>query len=331
MRIRSFLRIASVVLPVFAAWALAGCAVNIDAFRDYDDPLRETVLSGEADEKILVLPIRGVIGLNNDEGLASRAPSVVQDVTAMLRKAEADTDVRALLIQVDSPGGTVVASDILYGEIMRYRQRTGVAAVTLMMTVAASGGYEASLAGDYIVAHQSTVTGSIGTVFIRPDVAGLLEKIGVGAEVTKSGRFKDSGSPLRNSTSEEREIFQGMIDDMNGRFLALVTERRGLDREALNKVADARVYTASQAKTLGLVYALGQAPEALAELRRRAGLSDDAQVVVYRRRSYADDTLYNPATASAQGSTPRIDLGFSRFLAVPRTGFYYLWAPEYGH
>ncbi len=317
------------LLAALAACALAGCAVHIDAFRDYDKPLKETVLSGSAREKILVLPVRGTIGLDSDEGLGRRSPSVVQDVAAMLKKAEADEDVRALLIQVDSPGGTVVASDVLYHEIMAWRQRTGAPAVTLMMTVAASGGYQASLAGDWITAHPSTVTGSIGTVFIRPDVAGLMDKIGVDAEVTKSGAHKDIGSPLRHSTAEERAIFQEMIADMNARFLALVAERRGLDRAALDRVADARVYTASQALGLGLVDAVGHAEDALAELRRRAGLPDEARVVVYRRREFGDDTLYNPATASAR-EPGTIDLGLSRFFAVPRTGFYYLWAPEYG-
>lgn len=329
MRRLRAIRLAATALAVLAALALAACAVHIDAFRDYDDPLKESVLSGTAKEKILILPVRGTIGMDVDEGLGRRAPGVVQDVAAMLKKAEADENVRALLIQVDSPGGTVVASDVVYHEIMAWRQRTGLPAATLMMTVAASGGYEASLAGDWITAHPSTVTGSIGTVFIRPDVAGLMDKLGLGAEVTKSGAHKDIGSPLRHSTPEEREIFQVMLDDMNSRFLALVAERRGLAGPALDKVADARVYTASQAKTLGLVDAVGHAGDALAELKKRAGLPDDARVVTYRRRDFGDDTLYNPATAGADGARG-FDLGLSRYFPVPRTGFYYLWAPEYG-
>lgn len=312
-----------------AAMLLGGCSVQVNAFRDYDTPLAEHVLSGRAREKILVLPVRGFIDLEPDQGLAARRPSVVQDVAAMLRKAGDDPDVRALLIQVDSPGGTVVASDILYAEIMRLRAARALPAVTLMMTVAASGGYQAALAGDRIVAHASTVTGSIGTVFLRPDVSGLMGKIGVGAEVTRSGRHKDIGSPLRGSTPEERAIVQAMIDDMNGRFLALVAQRRGLDREALDDVADARVFTAAQAQALGLVDTVGSAHDALAQARALAGLAEDARVVVYRRRAMRDDTLHNPPLAAADAA-PGLDLGLSHLLGVPRAGFYALWAPEYG-
>lgn len=323
------LRALALCLPLLAAALLAGCSVSVNAFRDYDTPLREHVLSGSAREKILVLPVRGFIDLEPDQGLAARRPSVVQDAVAMLHKAEADPDVRALLIQVDSPGGTVVASDILYAEIMRLRAARALPAVTLMMTVAASGGYQAALAGDHIVAHASTVTGSIGTVFLRPDVSGLMGKIGVGAEVTRSGRHKDIGSPLRGSTPEERAIFQAMIDDMNGRFLALVAQRRGLDREALDDVADARVLTATQAQALGLVDVVGTAHDALTQARVLAGLPEQARVVVYRRRTMPDDTLYNPPMAAADAA-PGLDLGLSHLLGVPRAGFYALWAPEYG-
>lgn len=310
---------------------LSGCAVNVQTFRDYDDPLEEYVLSGEAEAKVLVVPVHGVIDTDPDSGLAARRASVVQDVVAMLRKAEEDENVRALVLKIDSPGGTVVASDILYSEIMRWRERTGVPAVSLMMTVAASGGYMAALAGDVVVAHPSTVTGSIGTVMIRPNVAGLMGKIGVAAEVTKSGAMKDIGSPFREPTGEERAVFQAIIDDMNGRFLALVAGRRGLDREALEDVADARVFTAAQAERRGLVDRVGYVPDALAEARALAGLPEDARVVVYRRTAFEDDTLYNPATAQSPGAGPAIDLGLSRLLAVPRSGFYHLWAPEYEH
>ncbi|BBD07417.1 signal peptide peptidase SppA [Desulfovibrio ferrophilus] len=308
----------------------SGCAINVETFRDYDEPLEEIVLQGEGDAKVLVIPVRGIVSTSPHEGLVSRRPSLVQEVVSHLSRAADDPQIKAVVLQIDSPGGTVVASEILYNELMRWRERTGAKIVALQMSVAASGGYMTSLAGDAIVAHPSTITGSIGTVFISPNVAGLMDKIGVSAEVYKSGKHKDIGSPLRASTDEERRIMQGMINEMNSRFLALVTERRGLDQAALEDVADARVLTAGQALKLGLIDRVGYVHEALEEAMRLAELPEDARVVVYRRTHFAEDNLYNTATSDYQGRTPAlIDLGLPALPGVGVSGFCHLWAPEF--
>lgn len=313
-----------------AALLVAGCAVNVQTFRDYDTPFIEAVLSGKAREKILLVPVRGFISSRPDEGLVARSASVVQQVAARLARAGKDPDVRAVVLQIDSPGGTVTDSDVLYHEITAFKERTGRPVVALQMGVAASGGYMASLAGDAIVAHPSTVTGSIGTIFIMPNVAGLLDKIGVRAEVAKSGAHKDMGSPLRDMAPDERALMQAMIDDMNSRFLALVAERRKLDPEALEDVADARVMTAAQALKLGLVDRVGYAEDALAEARRLAKLPDDARVVAYRRTEFAEDTLYNTATSAWGGRGPAlVDFGLAGLPEASLSGFHYLWAPGY--
>lgn len=319
--------LAAAFLVVFM---LGGCAINVQTFRDYDAPYIETVLSGEADEKILFVPIRGFISTKPDEGLVARSPSVVQQVASQLARAEEDPDVRAVVLQIDSPGGTVTASEILYHEITAFKERTGRPVVALQMSAAASGGYMASLAGDAIVSHPSTVTGSIGTIFIMPNVSGLMDKIGVRADVTKSGRHKDIASPFRDMDAEERALMQSMIDDMNSRFLALVAQRRKLDPKALEDVADARVMTATQAKALGLVDRIGYVQDALAEARKLAELSEDARVVAYRRTEFAEDTLYNTATSAWGGRSPAlVDLGIARLPQGAMSGFHYLWTPGY--
>ncbi|MBU1001004.1 MAG: signal peptide peptidase SppA [Proteobacteria bacterium] len=323
----SRLRILLILVLVLAA---SGCAIHVDTFRDYDEPLQEIVLQGEAKAKVLVIPVRGIVSTSPSEGLVSRGPSLVQEVVSHLNRAQDDPDVRAVVLQIDSPGGTVVASEILYNEVMRWRERTGTKVVALQMGVAASGGYMASLAGDVIVAHPSTVTGSIGTLFISPNVAGLMDKLGVSAEVYKSGSHKDIGSPLRDATDEERVIMQAMIDEMNGRFLALVAQRRGLDRTALEDVADARVLTAQQALVLGLVDRVGYVQDALDEAKRLADMPGDARVVVYRRTKFAEDNLYNSATNDYQGRTPVLmDLGLPALSGAGVSGFCHLWAPDF--
>jgi protease-4 len=127
---------------------------------------------------------------------------MVQEFVSQLRLAEKDKKIKALLLKIDSPGGSVIASDIVYNEILAFKKRTGAKVVVAMMGVAASGGYYISLPADTIVAHPATITGSIGVIFFRPKVTGLMGKIGVGVEVNKSGKNKDIGSPFRQTTAE---------------------------------------------------------------------------------------------------------------------------------
>ena len=140
---------------------IVGCqAPKIRLFPSQADPLQEYVLKGTGDEKILVVPIRGVISDSPREGLVRTRPSVVQEVVSQLRLAEADEDVKAVILKINSPGGTVTASDILYNEIAVFKKQTGAKIVVALMDVAASGGYYISLPADYILAHPTTITGS---------------------------------------------------------------------------------------------------------------------------------------------------------------------------
>jgi protease-4 len=151
----------------------------------------------------------------------------------------------------------------------------------------------------------------------------------VAAEVTKSGQFKDMGSPFRDSTGAERQIFQHIIDDLNNRFVTLVAEQRHIDPGAARTLADGRIYTAQQALDFKLVDRIGYLPDAFGEAKRLAQIPEDARVVVYRRTRFHNDNPYNTFTGSGGGNLPKMfDLGLSQVLNVPATGFYYLWAPE---
>jgi protease-4 len=313
------------ILPLL----LGGCVkAKFSLFPDSTEPLEEYTIEGSAREKILVVPIRGVLADNPRESLLRSRPSVVQEVVSHLRKAEEDEDIKALLLKVDSPGGTVTASDLLYHEIMRFKEQSGVKVVAALMGVAASGGYYVALPADTIVAHPTTVTGSVGVIFIKPKVAGLMEKLGLDVEVEKSGKNKDMGSPFRKSTEEEREIAQSLIDGLAGRFLRLVETHRTMGPLGLHSVASARVYLAEEALRLGLVDQVGYLDDALDRARKLAELPEDARVVVYRRAEYADDNLYNSNVALSDGGSLKIvDLGMLENLNTLPSGFYYLWLP----
>lgn len=311
---------------------LAGCIqVKFSLFPDSTEPLEEYTLQGTAREKILVVPLRGLMVDGPRESFLRTRPSMVQEVVSHLRKAEKDKNVKALLLKVDSPGGTVTASDLLYHEIMRFKERSGAKVVAALMGVAASGGYYAALAGDVIVAHPTTITGSIGVIFIKPKVGGLMEKIGVEVEVDKSGSNKDMGSPFRKSTEEEREITRSLIEGLAARFLALVESRRSLEPAVLERVASGRVYLGEEALGTGLVDQVGYLDDAVDRAKELAALPEDARVVVYRRAEPSDDNIYNTsADHSHRGTFGLPEPGLLDQLQVMPSGFYYLWIPAAG-
>jgi protease-4 len=316
-------------LSVAALIAVIGCtSPRIRLFPSQADPLQEFTLEGKAPEKILLLPVRGVISDSPQQGFMRTQPSTVQEAVSHLRKAEKDPLIKAVVLQLDSPGGSATASDLLYNEIRLFKERTGRKLVAVMMDVAASGAYYIALPADLIQAHPTTVTGSVGVIFIRPKVAGLMEKIGIGVEVSKSGKNKDIGSPFRPTTPEEERIFQTMTDQLAKRFVDLLQKHRRLSPTELSAVSSARVYLAEEALDLKLVDRVGYMPDALAETKKIAGLPEDAKIVVYRRIEYPDDNLYNPIT-SYEGNRPAVlvDTGLSSLVPALPAGFYYLWHP----
>ncbi|MBR9985446.1 MAG: signal peptide peptidase SppA [Desulfosarcina sp.] len=309
-----------------------GCATpRITLFSDASDPLREVTLEGSADDKILVIPITGVITDSAKSRTLRTMPSLVQEVVSHLRLAEADDRVKAVLFKIDSPGGTTTASDILYHEIVAFKQRTGKKVVVCMMNLATSGGYYVALPADVIMAHPTTVTGSIGVILMRPQVSGLMEKIGVDVRVNKSGENKDMGSPFRPITPAEENMLQDLADTLGRRFVDLVKQHRRLDGPRLATVADARVFLADAAVAAGLVDKTGYLQDAIAEAKALAALAADARVVVYRRTDYPNDNLYNTLTSGTRANpTPMVDMGPIGDLLSLDAGFYYLWPQALG-
>ena len=313
---------------LIAAVVISGCVkAQIRLFTDATVPFAEYTLEGTGDEKILLIPIKGRIADGPSRGFLRDRPGLVENVVAQLRKAEQDPQIKALIIKIDSPGGSVTASDIIYHELQAYRARTQVKIVALFMGLAASGGYYVALPADHIVAHPTSITGSVGVIFLTPRVDGLMTKIGVAVDVNKSGRNKDTGSPFRPRTAEEEALFQDLTDQLAGRFLDLVARHRQPTPAALEQIKTARIFLAPQALELGLVDKIGYASEALEAARHEAGLAADARVVVYRRNEYPDDTVYNSA---AHGGAPKpavVDIGLPAGIFDNGTGFHYLWSP----
>lgn len=171
-----------------------------------------------------------------------------------------DNAVRALIVHIDSPGGTVVGGENLYRELRQIAEKKPVVAV--MGTLATSGGYMTAIGADYILARSGTITGSIGVILQTADVTGLLGKLGIEAEAIKSAPLKAVPNPLEPLTEEGREVTRVLVMDMYNLFVDMVSERRQLPRDTVVKLADGRAYTGRQAADNKLIDGLGAEPEA---------------------------------------------------------------------
>jgi protease-4 len=306
-----------------AALTLAGCSVVSIDLTPRVRPLEESTVEGSASDKVLLVDLSGVLAEEPLLTLETR-PSVplLARVREELEKAEEDARVRAVVLRINSPGGTVTASDILYHEIMRFKERRKIPVVACILDVGASGGYYVALAADRIVVHPTTVTGSIGVLMLTVNASGLLEKIGVSASYVTSGEFKDMGSPFRSLRPEERAIFQGLIDQLYGRFVQLVARSRKLDEARVRAIADGRVHTATEAVGLGLVDRIGYLEDAIEMARTAAGLAE-ARVVTYHRPRQYRATIYS----SAETPPPAAGLADLARLVFAGPRFLYLWWP----
>lgn len=233
-------------------------------------------------------------------------------------EAIADDDgTRALLVRIDSPGGTVVGGEALYRAMRLVAETKPV--VVVMETVATSAGYMAALGGDHLVAREGSLTGSIGVIIQTTDITGLLESIGVEAEAIKSAPLKAVPNPLEELDERGREATRNVVMDIYGMFVDLVAERRGLARPAALDLADGRIYTGRQALEAGLIDQLGGEREARAWLAEQHGIGAAMRTVDITPR--ASISLGAEALVEAGGK-----MLFSEILTLD--GLVSLWQPD---
>ena len=313
------------LLTAMVVLVTAGC-ISISLF-PIPQPLQEKTVQGTAAEKILMIDVSGIIAEKpgSGRGLGSQE-DIVARVKEELTMAAEDGQIKALLLRINSPGGTVTASDVMYHELTAFKARRKIPIVAVIMDVGASGGYYVATAADRIVVHPTSVTGSVGVIMLRVNAEGLLQKIGVEASAIKSGAKKDIGSPFRPMNEEEREIFQTMINGFQARFLEVVTKSRsGLTPERLKLIADGRVLTGPQAVQLGLADQTGYLDDGITAAKKLAGVTD-ARVVIYARPGAYKHNIYSSASdPSTLESLANLDV-----MGLVRGGtpqFLYLWMP----
>jgi protease-4 len=209
-----------------------------------------------------------------------------KEVIDQLEKHRMNPSVKAIVLRINSPGGGVSPSQEIYEEVIRTRQVNQKPVVASMGSLAASGGYYVASAADVIVANPGTITGSIGVLIQVPNISGLLQKIGVKSVVVKSGQHKDLASITREMTDVERHILQGLMDDVHSQFIDVVAKARKLDRKRVEALADGRIFTGREAKSLGLVDQLGNLQDAIDRAAALAGLPGKPKVIQERKRRF---------------------------------------------
>lgn len=228
-----------------------------------------------------------------------------QHVASLLRKARENEDVKAVVMRVNSPGGSAAASEVIQRET-RLLQEAGKPFVVSMGSVAASGGYWIAAYADEIIAQPNTITGSIGVFGILPSFGKLAEDFGVTTDTVKTHRFADLNTIMRSKSEEELEIVQGFVDRVYDQFLTRVSEGRKIDREKVHEIAQGRVWSGVEAKRLKLVDSLGGMDEAVASAADRAGLGEDYRLLFYQRKKNLSEAILemleeSNATAPAPG------------------------------
>lgn len=224
-----------------------------------------------------LIRVDGLIVAERDPFAAASAASS-REIVNHIRQAQANPDVQALLLVVNSPGGSVVATDEIHHALQEFSKPV----VVVMGEIAASGGYYIAAAADWIVANPNTLTGSIGVISQFPNATGLLEKIGVDFVVITSGPRKDFGSPYREMTAAERRYWQHVIDEVHDAFVDVVADGRDLPEQDVRRLADGSVYTGRRALELGLVDALGYEEDALATAADLGGIEGEPRVLEYQ-------------------------------------------------
>jgi protease-4 len=262
-------------------------------------------------QRIAVIYASGIIASGRSSYDTTGGQVVGADTMAeYLRKARGDSSVKAIVLRVDSPGGSALASDVIWREVLLTKKQKPV--VASMSDVAASGGYYISMPADAIVAEPSTLTGSIGVVLTKFVIDGTLKKLGMNMEGVSKGKYADLYSPVRPFSPDERARMEAYMQATYDTFVEKAAQGRNTTPEKIDAVGQGRVWTGRQAKQIGLVDELGGLDRAVSLAKQRAKIPQDADVelVIYPPKKSFFDVVTNPLGASDRASTLGALLGF---------------------
>ncbi len=312
---------------------LTGCSPT--AFRieliPADKQLKETEIERDKGnfirDKIAVIDVDGLLINKRRGGIMRDGENPVSLFVEKLDKAASDRRVKAVVLRLNSPGGTVAASDIMYHSLREFKRKTGKPVIACILGIGCSGAYYLACGSDGVLAQPGGVTGSIGTIMQTYSFAGTMEKIGVKAVAIKSGDLKDLGSPLHDLRTEEREVLEGIINQFYEQFLTVVQKgRKNIGEQKLRELADGRVFTAETALQEKLIDRIGYPADGIEWAKELAGIKK-ARVVIYHRPLGYRANVYGSATSVDDTVGALINVELPDWLSSSGTQFLYLWQP----
>lgn len=329
---RLFLCLIALVAPLI----LSGCVI-IPISLPSSPSLQEVTYqrgSGWRPRKIAIIDVSGVLTSGGQRETWFGSDSSVVDLTKKLALAEGDSSIRAIILRVDTPGGGVTASDLMYRELKEFREETGIPIYVSMQSLATSGGYYISMAADKVYASPTTITGSIGVIAAFPEIRGLMDKVGVEMNAIKSGDNKDAGAFYKSMTDEEREIYQGLVEDLFGRFVEIVAANRTqLNNDDITMLADGRLYTAQQALDFGLIDGVAYLDDLIDIVAEEQDLRNPRVVLLTRSTTSRADSPYvqrrsaEPPATSEGTQVNLLNVNVRELIQVTPEAFNYLWVP----
>lgn len=263
----------------------------------FDTYQTETIQGTNEKQRVMVVSVDGVIG----DGMA------YENIMSDLQEARDDESIKALILKVNSPGGSVYNAEQIHNTIEKIKDERKIPVYTVMETMAASGGYYISAPTDKIYASNETLTGSIGVIMSSYSLEGLFDKYGIKEQNITTGKMKDAGTAGKDMTDEQKEYFQNLANSAFGRFVKVVAKGRNMKEEQVKKLADGRVYDGSQAVENGLVDDIGDMEKAIKDISKEAKLNDP---VVFKRTRYMNSfsSLLSKATDLKKGQNNDGDL-----------------------
>ena len=310
---------------------ISGCGATAFEVRviPENQQLQETELKSDrgmfVSDKIAVIDVDGVMYNSPQGGFMSKGENPVSTFIEKLDMAAADKNVKAVVLRLNSPGGSVAATDIMYNSLIEFKQRKPIPVIAAMMDTACSGAYYLACACDGIIAQPSCVTGSIGTIMQTFSVQGTMEKLGVKAVAIKSGKMKDMASPLHDLKQQDQQVLQSIINDFYEQFLVVVQNgRKDIDSDKIRQLADGRVYTAKQALNEKLIDRIGYTNDAVNWAKQLASVEKSSTVIYHRPQDYKPN-IYASSMSSTNPVGALVNIEIPDWLNSTGVQFLYLW------
>lgn len=338
VRLLELLTMKNIIFPLISAAVvfIAGCGENVGYVIKpipMEERLVERIVATEpgwfVTDRIAVIDVDGLL-FNQRMGWFGFEDNPVSLFTEKMDAVSADPRVKAVVLRINSPGGGVNASDLMYRRLMSMKESRNIPVVAVIQDVGASGGYFLACGADEIIANPASITGSIGVIVQTFSFAGTMQKLGIDARSVTSGPRKDMSSPLKPIDADDIAVLQGIVDEFHSRFVDVVAEGRpGLDRPDIERLADGRVWTGDQARELGFVDHVGYLEEGISLAKQLSGATV-VKVVMYSRPWGYRSSVYASsdapvADASGNVNFNLVNLNMPDMFGLTQPAFLYLW------